>query len=145
MAMKKTATIHITCKDFDDGEIVSNDGFIMELDDKQATQAGKGDACQKQRFLMKLFEEKVKQAVTDWFNGDPDDLRSEIDEYCGGYNFEAEADEGQSELDYALEHFSARSVAHIPDTYMSKHGISAIPAPDVSVECDYVEPFFEGA
>lgn len=145
MALTKTATIHLTCQDFDDGEIVSEDGFIMELDDTQATQAGKGDACQKQRFLMNLFEEKVKQAVTDWFNDDPDDLRSEIDEYCGGYNFEAEADDGQSELDYALEHFSARSVAHIPDKYMNDHGIRTIPDPDVSIECDYVEPFFKGA
>ena len=142
MSYPKTATIHITTKDYDFDSTVSEDDFVLELDDSQVEQINQTPKAKHDKLLLSIFEDRVKQAVTDWLSDEPQDVRDEIDEYCGGYNFEAEADEGQPELAYALEHFCVRSVAHVPEQYLNRHGVTVSPAPDLSVEYEYIDPFF---
>lgn len=55
-----------------------------------------------------------------------------------------EADEGQSELDYALGRFTARMVAHIPDKILNDHKILvANRVDDASFEYDYADRLFD--
>ena len=143
---KKTVLINLTTSDSEDGSEVSNDNFYMTLSDEEAAEVGK--AVNKKHGelneLLKIFKARVKLAVTNWFNQDAQELRDEIDSYGFGYDFEHEADEGQSELDYALGRFTARMVAHIPDKILNDHKILvANRVDDASYEYDYAESLFD--
>lgn len=136
---KKTLLINLTTSDSEDGSEVSNDNFYMTMSDEEAADVGA-----KKKTLLQIFKSKVNAAVIDWFNQAAQDLRDEIASYGFGYDFEHDADEGQSELDYALGKFTARMVAHIPAKNLNDHNIIiATRVDDASFEYDYAESLFD--
>lgn len=135
---KKTVLINLTTSDREDGSEVSNDNFYMTMSDEEAADVGT-----KKKTLLQIFKSKVNAAVIDWFNQDAQGLRDEINSYGFGYDFEHDADEGQSELDYALGKFTARMVAHIPNKHLNDHNIVvATRVDDASYEYDYADSLF---
>lgn len=143
---KKTVLINLTTSDSEDGSEVSNDNFYMTLSDEEAAEVGKAvnKNHDEQKKLLEIFKVKIKCAVTNWFNTDIQGLRDEIELHGFGYDFEHEADEGQSELDYARGKFTARMVAYIPTTILSDHNIViATRVDDASFEYDYADSLFD--
>lgn len=143
---KKTVLINLTTSDREDGAEVSNDYFYMTLSDEEAVEVGKAVKTKHGELneLLKIFKARVKLAVTNWFNTDIQDLRDEIDTHGFGYDFEHDADEGQSELDYALGKFTARMVAYIPDKILRDQSIAiANRLDDASYEYDYADSLFD--
>lgn len=102
----------------------SND-FLVDLDEEPL-----GINAEYEKNVLALFMHKVKAAVTEWFNTDKDAVIDEIEQFGHGYDYENEAEEGQSELDYALSKFPARSVANIPKKIMEHHNFRKAPEAD---------------
>lgn len=111
------------------------DDFLMELNDVDCSNVEKTKNKMRENLLFKYFKDKVKQAVKDWFNEDAEAVRDDINQYgyCN-YNYEPTEDDDQTEADYAVENFPARSVAHIPDHIMKNNGFQTRPEPAVDHE-----------
>ena len=92
--------------------------------------------------VLKFFYQKIKNAVTDWFNQSPHTLRETLAEYCFGYDYEHEADEGQSELEYALSKFTARCVAYVPYGIAGQNGFNKLDV-DATATSDYGDSLFD--
>lgn len=134
--------VYLTTTDSEDGATVSDDGFNVLLTKEEAATVDQATDDQRGDLVLKLFIQKIKTAVTQWFKKSPNDLRETLAEYCLGYDYEYEADEGQSELDYALAKFSARCVAYIPDEIMGKNGFTQLNV-DVTHSSDYADSLFD--
>ena len=140
--IKTTAVVDLTATDNEDGSTVSNNQFAMEMTDEEAKAvASKAAASKRIKLTIKFFKAKVKQAVIDWFNKDKDDLIDAINQYGGGYEYDA--DDGESEISYALSRFTIRLVEYIPDELLEKNGIREQDPPDVNIEDDYLNPFLD--
>lgn len=87
----------------------SND-FVITLDRRPD-----GDNAGFRKNLYKKFKEQIKNAVTRWFEQDPEAVRDEISQYGYGYDFVTNGSIGESEVEFAIDNFPARCVAHIPE------------------------------
>jgi hypothetical protein len=134
--------VYLTTTDSEDGSTVSDDGFSVLLTNDEAATVDATPKNQRGDLVLKLFIQKIKTAVTQWFETAPNDLRETLDEYCFGYDYENDADEGQSELDYALSKFTARCVAYIPDEISGKNGFIQLNV-DVTHRSDYADSLFD--
>lgn len=112
----------------------SND-FLVDLTDEQAAEANKLVNAKREKLLFKLFKEKIKQAVVEWFNTDPEAVRDDINQYgyCN-YDYENRDDEDQTEPEYAVDMLPARCVAHIPGAITNKFGFCVAPEPSLDKE-----------
>lgn len=133
---RKHFTVQLTSTDCEDGSTVSDDKFNMKLTSDEAYQVARAPENDQADLLAKMFKEKVKKAVTQWFNFNAQDVRDVIDEYCGGYDYDA--DDGETELDYVLRKFTARCVVHIPEAICGQNGFTFVEEPDVTLEFDYL-------
>jgi len=107
----------------------SND-FLVDLDHEPTETEGTGKY---QKELFEAFKPKIKQAVRDWFEKDPEEVRDNIEQY--GYNYNYDPDEwGGNEVDYVVDSFPARCVAHIPDEIMKANGFRTAPEPSLEEE-----------
>lgn len=138
---RKHFTVQLTSTDKEDGSTVSDDKFNMELTTLGADQVARTPAKDQDELLVNFFKAKVKNAVTQWFNDDAQDVRDEIDEYCGGYDYDK--DDGETELEYILKKFTARCVTHIPEAFLGHNGITLVEEPDVYLEYDYLDSMFD--
>lgn len=139
---RKHYTVYLTTTDSEDGSTVSNDGFIVLLTTEEAALVAKAPKNKRGDMVLTYFRQKVKNAVTQWFNTNPDAVRETLAEYCFGYDYEHEADDGQTELDYALDKFTARCVAYIPCGIAGQNGINKLDV-DVTYTSDYANGFFD--
>ena len=139
---RKHYIVYLTTTDCEDGSTVSDDGFNVLLTTEEAALVEKAPKKERADMVLTYFRQKVKKAVTDWFNMSPNSLRETLAEYCFGYDYENEADDGQTELDYALEKFTARCVAYIPCGIAAQNGISTLDV-DVTYTSDYGDSFFD--
>lgn len=139
---RKHYIVYLTTTDSEDGSTVSNDGFNVLLTQEEAATVDKATDEQRGDLVLKLFYQKIKNAVTAWFNQSPHTLRETLAEYCFGYDYEHEADDGQSELDYALSKFTARCVAYIPCGIAGQNGFNELNV-DVTATSDYADSLFD--
>lgn len=139
---RKHYIVYLTTTDSEDGSTVSDDGFNVLLTTEEAALVDKAPKNKRADMVLNYFRQKVKKAVTDWFNMSPNNLRETLAEYCFGYDYEHEADDGQTELDYALGKFTARCVAYIPCGIAGQNGISTLDV-DVTYTSDYADSFFD--
>lgn len=139
---RRNYIVYLTTKDREDGSTVSDDGFNVLLTKKEAATVDKATDDQRGDLVLKFFYQKIKNAVVQWFNTNPETLRETLDEYCFGYDYEHEADEGQSELDYALPMFTARCVAFIPCDISGQNGFTPLNI-DVTATSDYAVALFD--
>lgn len=110
----------------------SND-FLVDLDHEPA---GKEGTKKYYKELFDAFKPKIKQAVRDWFEKDPEAVRDDIEQYGYQYDYEPDDWDGK-EVDYAVDIFPARCVSHIPDEIMKANGFKN--APDPSMEKDFYD------
>lgn len=112
----------------------SND-FLVDLTDEQVAEVNKLVNIEREKLLFKFFKEKIKQAVVEWFNTDPEAVRDDINQYgyCD-YDYENRDDEDQTEAEYAVDQLPARCVAHIPDAITNKFGFCIAPEPSLDKE-----------
>lgn len=132
----QTFTIRLSIKDGDGQHQYDYcDDFLMELNSVACRNVAKTKNQMRKKLLFKYFKDKVKRAVIDWFNEDADAVREDINQYgyCN-YNYEPTEDDDQTEADYAVDNFPARSVSHIPILIMKKHGFQIRPEPSVDKE-----------
>jgi len=134
--------VYLTTTDSEDGSTVSDDGFNVLLTKEEAATVDQADKEQRGDLVLKFFYQKIKNAVTAWFNQSPHDLRETLAEYCFGYDYEHEADDGQSELDYALSKFTARCVAYIPCGINGQNGFTPLDV-DATASFDYADSLFD--
>jgi hypothetical protein len=134
--------VYLTTTDSEDGTTVSNDGFNVLLTKDEAAIVDKAADAQRGDLVLKYFNQKIKNAVIQWFNESPHTLRKTLDEYCFGYDYENEADKGQSELDYALSKFTARCVVLISDGIASQNGFNTLDV-NVTATSDYADSLFD--
>lgn len=134
--------VYLTTTDSEDGSTVSDDGFNVLLTKEEAATVDQADKEQRGDLVLKMFYQKIKKAVTDWFNFSPHTLRETLAEYCFGYDYEHEADDGQSELDYALSKFTARCVVYIPYGIAGQNGFNELDV-DATATSDYADSLFD--
>ena len=139
---RRSFIVYLTTTDSEDGATVSNDGFNVLLTKDEAATVDQATEDKRGDLVLKFFYQKIKNAVVQWFNTNPETLRETLDEYCFGYDYEHEADEGQSELDYALSMFTARCVSLIPCGIASQRGFTTLDV-DVTATLDYAEGLFD--
>ncbi len=121
---KKSYVFRIAIKDPDGNRDYDyNDDFIIDVD--QSIKGRKGTAAF-EKALFKIFKQKIKQAVKEWFAKDPESVKYEITSYGYGYNYVPDPDDDETEADYAVENFPPRSVAHIPDDIMHNNGFRSV-------------------
>lgn len=127
----KTFLIRFAIKDADGQHQYdySND-FLVDLDHEPTEKQGTGKYQQE---LFDAFKPKIKQAVRDWFEKDPEAVRDDIQQYGYKYNYCPE-DWNDKEVDYAVDTFPARCVSHIPDEIMKANGFRNAPDPALEKE-----------
>lgn len=133
--------VYLTTIDREDGATVSNDGFNVLLTKEEAATVDQATDEQRGDLVLKYFYQKIKNAVVQWFNTNPDTLRETIDHYCFGYEYDPEC-HGDSELDYALSKFTARCVAYIPCGINGQNGFTPLDI-DVTATSDYADSLFD--
>lgn len=134
--------VYLTTTDCEDGSTVSNDGFNVLLTKDEAAIIDAATDEQRGDLVLKYFIQKIKNAVIQWFNTNPTALSETLDEYCFGYDYEHEADDGQSELDYALSKFTARCVVLIPYGIAGQNGFTPLDV-DATATFDYANSLFD--
>lgn len=134
--------VYLTTTDSEDGSTVSDDGFNVLLTKDEAATVDATPKKQRGDLVLKIFIQKIKNAVVQWFNMTPTNLRETLAEYCFGYDYENDADEGQSELDYALSKFTARCVAYIPYGIAGQNGFNQLDV-DATYTSDYADSLFD--
>ncbi len=108
-----------------------SDEFIVSLDYTIGKKQGNNKI---QNDLFKLFKEKIKSAVIEWFNKDAQCVRDEIEEYGYMNTFEPDPDgsdeeNNAAELNWVVDNFPARCVSHIPTDIMKNNGFFNAPDP----------------
>lgn len=93
-----------------------------------------------QKEIFKLFAEKVKAAVLEWFQQDPDAVKDDLEQYAHGFDFEpdpdwSEEENKEAELEELVDCFPARCIAHIPDDIKERNSFHD--APDVHCEASF--------
>ena len=134
--------VYLTTTDREDGSTVSNDGFNVLLTKEEAAAVDQATDDQRGDLVLKYFNQKIKNAVIQWFNTNPTALSEMLDENCFGYDYEHEADDGQSELDYALSKFTARCVVLIPYGIAGQNGFTPLDI-DATATSDYADSLFD--
>ena len=134
--------VYLTTTDSEDGATVSNDGFNVLLTKDEAAIVDKAADDQRGDLVLKYFNQKIKNAVIQWFNESPHTLRETLDANCFGYDYEHEADDGQSELDYVLSKFTARCVVLIPYGIAGQNGFKTLDV-DATATSDYSDSLFD--
>lgn len=134
--------VYLTTTDSEDGSTVSDDGFNVLLTKDEAFIVEHTTDEQRGDLVLKFFYQKIKNAVIQWFNFNPTALRDTLAEYCFGYDYEHEADDGQSELDYALSKFTARCVVYIPYGIAGQNGFTPLDV-DAVATSDYADSLFD--
>ena len=134
--------VYLTTTDSEDGATVSNDGFNVLLTKEEAATVDQATEVQRGDLVLKYFYQKIKNAVVQWFNTNPDTLRETLDSNCFGYDYEHEADDGQSELDYVLSKFTARCVVLVPCGIAGQNGFSTLVI-DATATSDYADSLFD--
>ena len=134
--------VYLTTTDSEDGATVSNDGFNVLLTKDEAATVDKATDDQRGDLVLKYFNQKIKNAVIQWFNTNPTALRETLDANCFGYDYEHEADDGQSELDYVLSKFTARCVVLIPYGIAGQNGFKTLDV-DATATSDYADSLFD--
>jgi hypothetical protein len=110
-----------------------SDDFLVDLDHEPTEEEGTAKYYTE---LFAAFKPKIKQAVRDWFEKDPEAVRDDIDQYGIEYNYDAEDWDGK-EVDYVVDSFPARCVSHIPTEIMEANGFRN--APDPSLEENFYD------
>lgn len=139
---RKRFIVYLTTTDREDGATVSNDGFNVLLTKEEAATVDQAADEQRGDLVLKFFYQKIKNAVVEWFNFSPTTLRETLDANCFGYDYEHEADDGQSELDYVLSKFTARCVVLIPCGIAGQNGFSTLDV-DATATSDYSDSLFD--
>ena len=134
--------VYLTTTDCEDGATVSNDGFNVLLTKDEAATVDQATDEQRGDLVLKYFNQHIKNAVIQWFNESPHTLRETLDENCFGYDYEHEADDGQSELDYVLSKFTARCVVLIPYGIAGQNGFKTLDV-DATATSDYADSLFD--
>lgn len=130
-------TIRFSIKDADGNSSYDySDDFIVSLD--YTIDDTKGSAAT-QNELFKLFKEKIKAAVTEWYSKDAELVKDEISQYGYMREFEPDPDDSEeanktNELLWVLDNFPARCVSHIPDDIMQANGFRNAPNMNCEVE-----------
>lgn len=129
----KTYLIRISIKDSDgQHEYDYSNDFLVDIDTEEITEEEGTNKFYKQ--LFKAFKPKIKQAALDWFAKDPEAIKADIEQYGTGYNYEPDPDGKETEADYIVANFPARSIAHIPDDIMEANGFKLAPEPSLDQE-----------
>lgn len=133
--------VYLTTIDREDSSTVSNNGFNVLLTKEEAATVDQATDEQRGDLVLKFFYQKIKNAVVQWFNTNPDTLRKTIDHYCFDYDYDPEC-HGPSELDYALSKFTARCVAYIPCGINGQNGFTPLNI-DVTATSDCGDSLFD--
>lgn len=127
----KTFLIRFAIKDSDgQHQYDYSDDFLVDLDREPTEPEGTGKY---QKGLFDAFKPKIKQAVRDWFEKDPEAVRDDIEQYGYKYDYNPE-DWDNKEVDYVVDSFPARCVSHIPDEIMKANGFRNAPDPSLEEE-----------